>query len=108
MVVEIDILRFTRCGIPPKNQPPLLVDSDTVVLRQRSIQPFKMISRRNTQIGIGCCIVNQLQFAEKSGIDISRNTLVMPIPVKVGLQPILLETADHEPVYRYKGHNAIN
>ena len=60
MIVEIKVARLTLCAVPPKDQPPLAVNSDGMEHFQIAFQLFEMVAWWHAQVLVACCIVNHL------------------------------------------------
>jgi hypothetical protein len=97
MVVEINIRRFTMAAIPSENKPPLLVDTDTAKAFEIAPQFFEMIAGRDSQILIRRRIVDHLELAKQSAIQIGRYFLRVYIIDEEITQPIISKAYDHSP-----------
>src|SRR4051794_15288926 len=73
MVVEIDAGGFAAAAVPREDQPPLLVDADRMEPRQIAAQLLEMIARWDAQVLVGRGVVDHLELAEKTALEIARN-----------------------------------
>ena len=97
MVVEVDIRCFASAAIPPKDEPPLTVDPDRVIVCQLAPQLLKMIARRHAQVLIGRRVVDHLEFSEQAVLQIGWYFAGAHVLHEERPQPIVPETDDHSP-----------
>jgi len=95
MVVEIDVRRFSAFAIPTENKPPLAIDPDRMKTGEIAAQLLEMIAGRHAQILICRGIIDHLEFAEETAIEIWWNVPGMALFQEEGLQPVIPKTHDH-------------
>src|ERR1700730_18510226 len=91
----IYIFRLTPTAIPPKNQPPSLVDANRVEAGKIAPQLLKMVAGRRSQIAVRCRIVDHLDFAEQAIFQIGRDFLRSDVVDEELPQPVVPEAQDH-------------
>jgi hypothetical protein len=110
VVVEVKVGGFAFGIVPTKDQPPLAIYSDGMIVRQFALQGFEMVAGRYAQIVAACGIVDQLQFAKQPGVNIGRDFLSRLIEDVKVFKPFVPKTSNHptfsftcEPMYHSMG-----
>jgi hypothetical protein len=66
MIVQIHARRFASAAVPPKNEPPLFVNTDTMEAFKIAVELFEVVAGRRTQIPIRRRVVDHLHFPEQA------------------------------------------
>jgi hypothetical protein len=94
-VVEIDTLCLLTAAVPPKDEPPWIVDADRVEARRAASQLLEMIAWRHPQVLIGRRVVDYLELAEEPAFETGRDVRRLPILDEEGVQPLVPKAHDH-------------
>ena len=87
-------------AVPPKNQPPLIVDTNRVKPGQITAQLLAMIARWYPQILIRRRVVDYLELAEGPAFEIGQNVPRSTILDEEGAEPLIPKAHYHAPVLR--------
>ena len=94
MRIEIHISRLAGFPLKGKKQTPLSCYADGVQAYQRSIQLLKMVTRRGGQVAITGRVIEHLQAAEQTLLDVRRHLFAGDIVAKEVFQPLIAKTLD--------------
>src|SRR5581483_12114249 len=96
MVVEIEVFRFAPAAVPPKHQPPSLIDANRVKAVEMAPQLLEMVTGRRSQIPVRRRVVDHLKFAEQAIFQVGRGFLRSHVVDEELAQPVIPEADNHD------------